>query len=46
MLLRKDVAKAAAFYHEGLGLPLKVCSERWAELDAGGVSIAIKAVDG
>lgn len=46
MLLHKDVCKATKFYNEGLGLPIKVLSERWAELDAGGTIIAVKAVDG
>jgi catechol 2,3-dioxygenase-like lactoylglutathione lyase family enzyme len=46
MLLQKDVSRAARFYNEGLGLPVKVISERWAELDAGGTTIAVKAVDG
>ncbi len=46
MLLQKDVPKAARFYSEGLGLPVKVLSERWAEIDAGGTTLALKAVEG
>ena len=47
MLLQRDVPRAARFYAEGLGLPLRTCTERWAELGAGGVTqLALKAVDG
>jgi catechol 2,3-dioxygenase-like lactoylglutathione lyase family enzyme len=46
MLLQRDVPKAARFYSEGLGLPLKVLTDRWAELDSGGTTIALKAADG
>lgn len=46
LLLQRDVAKAAAFYHQGLGLAVKTATERWAELQSGGTTIALKAVDG
>ena len=46
LLLQRDVPKAAVFYNQGLGLRLKVLTERWAELDAGSATIALKAVEG
>ena len=46
LLLQRDVPKAAKFYQEGLGLPVKVLTERWAELDAGCTTLALKAVEG
>ena len=46
MLLQRDVPKAARFYSEGLGLHLRVLTDRWAELDGGGTTIALKAADG
>lgn len=46
LLLQRDVLTAAKFYHVGLGLPVKVLTERWAELQAGSAVIALKAVEG
>lgn len=46
LLLQRDVPKAVKFYQEGLGLPVKVLTERWAELDAGTTTLALKAVEG
>ena len=46
LLLQRDVLSAAKFYHFGLGLPVKVLTERWAELQAGSAVIALKAVEG
>ena len=46
LLLQRDVPKAAQFYSQGLGLPLKVLTDRWAELQAGTTVIALKAVEG
>ena len=46
LLLQKDVPKAALFYSQGLGLTVKVLTERWAELQAGSTTIALKAVEG
>ena len=46
LLLQRDVPRAARFYSEGLGLPIAVLTERWAELRAGSTSLALKAVDG
>ncbi|EIE20318.1 Glyoxalase/Bleomycin resistance protein/Dihydroxybiphenyl dioxygenase [Coccomyxa subellipsoidea C-169] len=46
LLLQKDVRKAANFYQQGLGLPVNVLTEKWAELQAGNSKIALKAVDG
>ncbi|AFY38231.1 Glyoxalase/bleomycin resistance protein/dioxygenase [[Leptolyngbya] sp. PCC 7376] len=40
MLMVKDVAAAVQFYHEGLGLPIKVQSPGWAEIEANGATIA------
>lgn len=46
LLLQRDVPKAATFYSRGLGLKVKVLTERWAELEAGSTTLALKAVDG
>lgn len=46
LLLHRDVPRAAKFYNEGLGLPIKVLTERWAELQSGTATIALQAVDG
>ena len=46
LLLQRDVPKATKFYKEGLGLRVKVLTERWAELDAGSITLALKAVEG
>lgn len=46
LLLQRDVPKAARFYNEGLGLTVNVCTERWAELQAGATRLALKGVDG
>lgn len=46
LLLQRDVPKATKFYQEGLGLRVKVLTERWAELDAGSTTLALKAVEG
>jgi catechol 2,3-dioxygenase-like lactoylglutathione lyase family enzyme len=46
MLLQRDVPKAAQYYSEGLGLPVRVVTEKWAELDAGGTTIALKHASG
>lgn len=40
MLMVKDVKASAQFYSEGLGLPLKMSSPAWAEVDANGTTIA------
>ena len=46
LLLQRDVQQAARFYNQALGLPIKVLTERWAELQGGGTTIALKAADG
>lgn len=46
LLLQRDVPKSTKFYKEGLGLKVKVLTERWAELDAGSTTLALKAVEG
>ena len=46
LLLQRDLPRAVAFYGEGLGLQLRVFTEKWAEFDAGGTIIALKAVEG
>ena len=45
LLLQRDVPKAAKFYHEGLGFPIKVLTDNWAELQCGAATIALKAAD-
>lgn len=45
LLLQRDVARAARFYSEGLGLSVKVITERWAELEVGATTLALKQVD-
>lgn len=35
LLLQRDVERAVAFYSKGLGLGVRVCTEAYAELDAG-----------
>ena len=45
LLLQRDVAAAARFYEEGLGLRCRVRTPRWAEMDAGGGGVlALKEV--
>lgn len=46
LLLQRDLQKAVRFYGDGLGLPVKVVTERWAELTAGPSTLALKAADG
>lgn len=46
LLLQRDVPKAAQYYAEGLGLPLRVATDTWAELDAGGSTLALKHAPG
>ncbi|KAI7844177.1 hypothetical protein COHA_002312 [Chlorella ohadii] len=46
LLLQRDLPKALRFYEQGLGLPVKVVTERWAELTAGRSTLALKAADG
>jgi catechol 2,3-dioxygenase-like lactoylglutathione lyase family enzyme len=46
LLLQRDVPKATRFYQEGLGLRVKVLTERWAELEAGSTTLALTAVEG
>ncbi|MEB3163740.1 MAG: VOC family protein [Prochlorothrix sp.] len=45
MLMVKDVMAAAKFYSEGLGLAVKMASPGWAELDAGGTTLAFHAAE-
>lgn len=45
MLMVKDVAAAVKFYSEGLGLPVKMSSPGWGELDANGTTIAFHAAE-
>ncbi|MGA1264710.1 MAG: VOC family protein, partial [Prochlorothrix sp.] len=45
MLMVKDVMAAAKFYSEGLGLAVKMASPGWAELDAGGITLAFHAAE-
>ncbi|EFN54963.1 hypothetical protein CHLNCDRAFT_134732 [Chlorella variabilis] len=46
LLLQRDLQKAVRFYGDGLGLPVRVVTERWAELVAGPSTLALKATDG
>lgn len=46
LLLQRDLQKAVRFYGDGLGLPVRVVTERWAELAAGPSTLALKATDG
>ncbi len=46
LLLQKDLHRAVRFYNEGVGLPILVLTDRWAELGAGPSKIALKAVEG
>jgi predicted enzyme related to lactoylglutathione lyase len=43
MLMVEDVPAAVEFYHQGLGLKVKVAAETWAELEADGTIIALHA---
>ena len=43
MLMVKDVQATAKFYAEGLGLPIRMSSPAWAEIDANGTTIALHA---
>ncbi|WP_299485467.1 VOC family protein [Acaryochloris sp. IP29b_bin.137] len=46
MLMVKDIPATVKFYSEGLGLAVKMQSPGWAELDAGGTTIALHAAEG
>ncbi|KAL4450053.1 hypothetical protein ABPG77_010722 [Micractinium sp. CCAP 211/92] len=46
LLLQRDLQKAVRFYGDGVGLPVRVITERWAELQAGKSTLALKASDG
>ena len=43
MLMVKSIPTSLKFYNEGLGLPIKMSSPGWAELDANGTTIALHA---
>ncbi len=43
MLMVKDIPATVKFYSEGLGLPVRMSSPGWAELDANGTTIALHA---
>lgn len=45
LLLSKDVPAAAKFLSEGLGMSTTVMTEKWAELQCGGSTVAVKAVE-
>jgi len=45
MLMVKDIPASVKFYSEGLGLPIRLSSPAWAELDANGTTIALHAAD-
>ena len=46
LLLQRDLQKAVRFYGDGLGLPVRVVTERWAELTAGPSTLALKVTEG
>lgn len=46
LLLQRDVAGAAKYYSQGLGLTVNVLTENWAELKSGDTTIALKGVSG
>lgn len=43
MLMVEDVLSTANFYHQGLGLTVKMATASWAELEADGTIIALHA---
>ena len=43
MLMVKDISTSVRFYSEGLGLPIKLSTPGWAELNADGTTIALHA---
>jgi len=45
MLMVNDIPATVKFYSEGLGLTVKMSSPGWAELDAGGTTIALHAAE-
>lgn len=45
MLMVNDIPATVKFYSEGLGLTVKMASPGWAELDAGGTTIALHAAE-
>jgi catechol 2,3-dioxygenase-like lactoylglutathione lyase family enzyme len=45
MLMVKSIPASLKFYSEGLGLPVKMSSPGWAELDANGTTIALHAAE-
>jgi len=45
MMMVKDVPAAVKFYSEGLGLPVKVSSPGWGEVDANGTTIAFHGAE-
>ena len=44
MLMVEDLPAAVDFFHRGLGLPIKVLSPTWAELEANGTTITFHHV--
>ena len=46
LLLQRDLQKAVRFYGDAVGLPVRVVTERWAELAAGPAILALKASEG
>jgi catechol-2,3-dioxygenase len=43
LLMVEDVLATASFYHQGLGMTIKVATESLAELEADGTIIALQA---
>jgi len=43
MLMVEDVLSTANFFHQGLGLPIKIATSSWAELEADSTTIALHA---
>ena len=45
MLMVRDIPASVKFYSEGLGIPVKLSTPAWAELDANGTTIALHAAE-
>ena len=46
MLLVRDVQRSVQFYSRGMGLPVAMATDTWAQLRTGGTPITLKAVAG
>lgn len=46
LLLQRDVPKAVKIFTEGIGIPARIVTEKWAEILSGDTTIAIKEAEG